>query len=307
MDEWTNVKTVLTPTDVLTAALPVGTPRAAVNPVTNMAATHARVMAAEGIPLSTAVDAANAGVAGLFNIPSTFGVLPAPASNGDQLSTATWIERTYGLIMGGIAQLAASLNVRAIDLAEALANDLSDGILDGRNGTTSILIHQLEGVRSPYQRLSIRIFKRLSTSLSSQTKPHQLTEVQIPGTPGTRTDRHNSPGRAFFITTTVLPAWTENQFGSTKLDANGECASLFLFAESKFSPGRLFVEWLCYLRYATTAGGREHHDHYHTLHGDDNKLVHPAGFHGHRASDHNPQSSTDPCTHRGELHRECPL
>jgi hypothetical protein len=236
VDEWTNVKTVLTPTDVLTAALPVGTTRATVNPVTNMAATRARVMAAEGIPLSTAVDAANAGVAGLFNIPSTFGVLPAPASNGDQLSMSTWIERTYGLIMGGIAQLAASLNVRAIDLAEALANDLSDGILDGRNGTTSILIPSIGGGQVTLPATVYRdLQKAINLFVVSKKNQTNLTEVQISSTPAPVGIGINTAAR-FFITTTVLPAWTENQFGSTKLDANGGVPPYFCSLKASSLP-----------------------------------------------------------------------
>lgn len=221
VDEWTGVNTVLTPTDVLTAALPAGTTRATVNPVTHMAATRAQVMAAGGIPLETAVNAANVGVAGLFNIPSTFGVLPAPATNGDQLSMATWIERTYGIIMGGIAQLAASLQVRAIDLGEALANDLSDGFLDGRNGTAAIMVPTIGGGQIALPATVYwDIQKAINLFVVSNKNQTNLTEVQISSNPAPVGIGINTAAR-FYITTTVLPAWTENQFGSTKLDAKG--------------------------------------------------------------------------------------
>jgi hypothetical protein len=115
VDEWTGVDTVLASTDILSAALPAGTTRVTVNPVTHIAATRARAMAAQDVPLATAVDAANFGVAGLYDIQDVIGVLPAPANNADELTMATWAERRYGIILGGIAQLAASMDVRAID------------------------------------------------------------------------------------------------------------------------------------------------------------------------------------------------
>lgn len=236
VDEWTSVKTVLTPTDVLTAALPAGTTWATVNPVTHMAATRARVMAAEGIPLETAVDAANFGVAGLFNIPSTINTLPAPANNADEMSTATWIERTYGIILGGIAQLAASLNVRAIDLGEALANDLSDGVLDGRNGTIAIPVPTIGGGQITLPATVIwDLQNAINLFVVSDINKTNLTGVQISSNPAPVGIGINTAAR-FYITTTVLPAWTENQFGSTKLDAKGGVPPYFCSLKASSLP-----------------------------------------------------------------------
>ncbi len=220
VDEWTDVKTVLTPTDILTAALPVGTQQATVNPVTHMAAIRAQVMAAGGIPLETAVNAANVGVANLFNIPSTINTLPAPANNANS-PLATWIQRTYGIIMGGIAQLAASLNVRAIDLGEALANDLSDGFVDGRNGTANIIVPTIGGGQIT---LPATVYSDLQEAINlfvvSDINKTNLTMVQISSNPVPIGIGINTAAR-FYITTTVLPAWTENLFGSAQLAVSG--------------------------------------------------------------------------------------
>ena len=221
IDEWTGVNTPLTPTDVLTAALPVGTTQASVNPVTHMAAIRAQVMAAGGIPLATAVNAANVGVAGLYNLPNIINILPAPANNADATPLATWIERTYGIIMGGIAQLAASLNVRAIDLGQALANDLSDGSLDGINGTAAIMVPTIGGGQIT---LPATVYwdlrKAINLFIVSNKNQTNLTEVQISSNPAPIGIGINTAGR-FYITTTVLPAWTENTFGSAQLAVSG--------------------------------------------------------------------------------------
>ena len=222
LDEWTGVNTILAPSDILTAVLPVGTERATVNPVTHMAATRALVLAAEGIPLATAVEAANTGVAYLYSIPDTTGVLPAPASDENALPMATWVERTYGLILGGIAQLAASLDVRAIDLAMALADDFSDGFLDGRNGGGVIPIPTIGGstVNLPATAGWSDLQRAINLFVASEKNKTNLTVVQISSNPVPVGIGLNDAGR-FYITTTVLPAWTENQLGSTKLAATG--------------------------------------------------------------------------------------
>jgi len=222
VDEWTGVNTVLASTDILTAALPPGTTQASVNPVTHMAATRARVMAAEGIPLATAVDAANFSVAGLYHIQNMIGVLPAPANNPDELSMATFAERTYGLILGGIAQLAASLDVRAIDLGAALADDLSDGIFDGKNGTGIITVPTIGGgtISLPPTAGIADLQEAINLFVASNINKTNLTVVQISSNPSPIQFGVNDAGR-FYVTSTVLPAWTENQPGSTKLAASG--------------------------------------------------------------------------------------
>ena len=222
VDEWTGVNTVLAPTDILTAVLPAGTIRAAVNPVTHMAAARARALAEEGSPLATAVDAANVGVAGIYRIPDTIGVLPAPPSNADELTLATWVERTYGIILGGISQLAASLEVRAIDLAVALANDLSDGFLDGRNGTEEITLPTMAGgtITLPDTAGTTDLQNAINLFVASNINKTNLTVVEISENSVPIGIGLNDAGR-FYITTTVLPAWTENQSGSTKLAATG--------------------------------------------------------------------------------------
>ena len=237
VDEWTGVNTVLTSTDILTAALPAGTQRATVNPVTHMAATRARVMAAEGIPLATAVDAANVGVAGLYGIPDTIGVLPAPATNADELSMATWVERTYGIILGGIARSAANLDVRAIDLGQALADDLSDGVFDGKNGTGIITVPTIGGgtITLPATAGIADLQEAIDLFVASNINKTNVTVVQISRSPLPIQFGVNDAGR-LYVTSTVLPAWTENQFGSTKLTAAGGVPPHQCFVEAGSLP-----------------------------------------------------------------------
>jgi len=179
-------------------------------------------MAAEGIYLATAVDAANFGVAGLYRIQNMIGVLPAPANNADELTMATWAERTYGIILGGIAQLAASLDVRAIDLGAALAADFSDGIFDGKNEAGNITVPTIGGGTIPLPASAgiTDLQKAINLFVASNINKTNLTVVQISSNPLPIQFGVNDAGR-LYVTSTVLPAWTENQLGSTKLAASG--------------------------------------------------------------------------------------
>jgi len=131
-DEVTGVTVALSTSDTLAAVFPARAAAVAVTPLSNMAAARARVLAAGGEPLSTAVSAANAGVGEQYQIPDIIQLLPVAADSASEVRTSTRDQRDYGLVLAGIAQEAHSLGVRAIDLAEALATDASDGILDGK-------------------------------------------------------------------------------------------------------------------------------------------------------------------------------
>lgn len=242
VDEWTGITTPFDPNDVLTAALPAGTQRATVNPVTHIAATRALVLAGQGVDLATAVDAVNASVAGIYQIPSTYGVIPAPATNGDELSLATWIERTYGIILGGMAQLASSLNVRAIDLGMALADDLSDGVFDGMRGDQVIRVPTIGGgtIPLPPHAGTWDLQKAIDLFVVSDVNRTNLTHVQISADPAPVGIGLNTAGR-FYVNSTVLPAWTENQFGSAQLDASGGVPPYFCALSSGALPAGILL------------------------------------------------------------------
>ena len=139
-DEATGASIALSHSDVLTAVFSARTSQVAVTPLTHMSAARARALAAGGEALSTAVSASNAGVGEQYQIPDIVQLLPVAADSSTEVRTSTRDQRDYGLVLAGIAQEAHGLGVRAIDLAQALAADMSDGILDGKAGSASITI-----------------------------------------------------------------------------------------------------------------------------------------------------------------------
>lgn len=208
----------LSDNDSLTAVLPAGTTQAAITPLTHMAAARAMVMAAENIPLATAIDAANVGVAQQYNLSNILDILPVNANNATQVATSSSDQREYGIILAGIAQEAENLNVRPIDLAAALATDMEDGTLDGM-GEGQIQVPTITGsvITLPSNAGTAALQTAINTFLASGNNLTNLTGTSIATTPV----NINPAGGSFYITAAALPAWKEGQSGSAILTANG--------------------------------------------------------------------------------------
>ena len=218
VNETTGATDTLSAFDNLTAVLPAGTTQAAVTPLTHMAAARARAMAAEGIPLTTAVDVANVGVAQQYNLSDILGVLPVDANNATQMATASSEQRLYGIVLAGITQEAENLNVRPMDLVAALATDMEDGTLGSSSGST-IQVPTITGsvITLPSDAGTEAMQTSINTFLASGNNLTNLTGTSISATPV----NINPAGGSFYITATALPAWTEGQSGSATLTANG--------------------------------------------------------------------------------------
>ena len=219
-DEVTGETVTLTSSDTLTALLCAATSQTTITPLTHMAATRARTLAKAGTPLATACASSNAGVGQQFNVSDIIKVRAVSASDSTQVSTATQEQRGYGLVMAGMVREAQTLGVRAIDLANALANDLADGVLDGKNAAGNITIPQISGgtialtaaMGTTGLQAGINQFIALSnnkTNLPAKSISIQPMQVGING------------AGLFYTTSTVLPAWISGQTGSTKLTATG--------------------------------------------------------------------------------------
>jgi len=218
VNETTGATDTLSAFDNLTAVLPAGTTQAAVTPLTHMAATRARTMAAEGISLATAVDVANVGVAQQYNLSDILGILPVDANNATQMATASSEQRLYGIVLAGITQEAENLNVHPMDLVAALATDMEDGTLGSSSGST-IQVPTITGsvIILPSDAGTEAMQTSINTFLASGNNLTNLTGTSISATPV----NINPAGGSFYITATALPAWTEGQSGSATLTANG--------------------------------------------------------------------------------------
>jgi hypothetical protein len=131
--------------NVLQAVL-CGTPEhVAVTPLTTMAAARALALLRGGAPLEQAVRSANVGVAQQYGLRDIGGVLPVDATSAMSVRSGTREQRDYGVVVAGVSELAGTLGVKPADLTTALADDLVDGILDGKNAGTTIQVRTRTG------------------------------------------------------------------------------------------------------------------------------------------------------------------
>ncbi|MCX9024485.1 MAG: hypothetical protein OIN85_00145 [Candidatus Methanoperedens sp.] len=182
-----------------------------VSPLTHMAAARALAQAKDGVPLDTAISAANIGVEQQYNLDDIRGWTPVNPSNQDEVAEALMERRTYGLVLAGIDQQAKTMGVRAIDLSAALADDMTDGFLDGKMGDSPIEIKTLSGgsVTMAASTGTADVQSAINNYMASPSNKVKIAAVSIP--------LHAVPvgingASLFYTTTTVLPAAMSGQY-----------------------------------------------------------------------------------------------
>ncbi len=147
VDEFCGSPITLNSTDLMTAIISVNQKLVVVTPFTHLASTCALNSAASGATLKTAINSCYDRVALQYNLPANFDrMVPVNPCDQDKVDLADWDQRNYGLLLAGLTQEANDLGVRAIDLGQALAEDLKDGILDGMSGSTPTPAPPLNGI-----------------------------------------------------------------------------------------------------------------------------------------------------------------
>ncbi len=221
-DEVSGNTVALNRTDLMTAIVPVGTKSIAITPLTHLASTRARALAASGAPLTIAIISSYIGVAQQYNLPAFLGIVPVAPNNQSVMNTADFYQRNYGLILAGLSYLAQLLGVRTYDLISGLAEDLSDGILDGMKGTTPLYLPLIGGagetIRLPTSAGTSQLHNAIDAFLASANNKTNITLLDISNNYRPVGVSMNS---VLFITKTTLPVWTSGQFGSTAITGQG--------------------------------------------------------------------------------------
>jgi len=209
--EATGQRVQLKDSDVLTAVLTAGTKTAAVTPFTHMAAALAQAKIQGGEAPDSAVISANFAVAQQYGLATILYIAPVDATI-EESSQASSEEKQYGLLLAGFAQLAKNLNVRSVDLANALAKDWSDGTVDGKQNNNSVVIvggpalgnAGTDGLNNAKDQFA-KSGKAFSTKEATATVNPPSTKTSL----------------EFTITTTALPNWVSGQTGSYTVIATG--------------------------------------------------------------------------------------
>ena len=215
-DEVTGASVNLLGSPELSAVAPASATQVAITALTNMASARATTLAAAGMSLETAVSTSNIGVEQQYQLLDTLGTLPVAANNATAIETSVIEQRNYGLVLAGIMQEAQTLNVRAIDLANALAADATDGTLDGMDPGTPIVIPTIDGgsVTMPAGAGTSLLQAAMNQFIASPNNATGVTAENILST-AIPIGPNNSVG--FYPYVPKLPAWVSGQPGQVTL------------------------------------------------------------------------------------------
>jgi hypothetical protein len=199
---------------LFTVLLP-GAERAPLTPLTTWAAFRAAGLMHTDGSVEDSVQASFAATARQFNLESIDGVDPAIASDGADLRTATTQSRHLGIILAGLELEAEALGVDAIDLVDALAEDIADGSLDGMGTWDEILIADEEPL--PAGAMTVRLQEAIDRFVASQENQTHLPAPQI----AMQAPAIELSGGYLYVSTAALPAWTEGRPGSATIEVRG--------------------------------------------------------------------------------------
>jgi len=150
MDEGTGTSMMMQPGDVLTACIPSLAAGAAmtgiqVTPLTSMAQAMAQYMAG-GMTVANAT-AANAGVGSYFMVGDILMIMPMDPAMAGSGSGASQDSKHYGMAIAAMSQYAMTMGMTGSSsgMVTAMVKDASDGVMNGRMGSTAIAMTGMSG------------------------------------------------------------------------------------------------------------------------------------------------------------------
>ncbi len=198
------------------AYVPAGNGGAVVTPFTGMAARLAQKSMQRGVATDAAARAANVAVGQQYGVENIISTVPAAAYDPSAVWLAVRQERAYGLLLAGLTQEAGGMDVEPAMLADALADDWSDGTLDGRQEGEPIQMQTASGSPAalPPSAGLAGLQAGVRAFASSPVDASGLGQFSIALTPV-------STDTEFYIDTGVLPAWVDGESGSYTMSARG--------------------------------------------------------------------------------------
>ncbi|MFH1056190.1 MAG: hypothetical protein V1717_00080 [Candidatus Micrarchaeota archaeon] len=196
--------------------VPAGNDVVIITPFTEMAASLAQHSIRKGTALDAAARAANTAVSQQYRQDSVIRVVPSAAYDPSAIAISIREGREYGLLLAGMVEEARAMNVEPAQLAVALAEDWSDGKLDGKQDGKPINLETESG--SPIALSASANLAGLQAGINAfLASPVDATQIkQFP-----ISSAQVSTDPSFYIDTNTLPAWIDGQPGSFALTAVG--------------------------------------------------------------------------------------
>ena len=216
VDEISNKPISAGQNDSLKTVLRPGSNHASLTPLTTFATARASTLAASGKPLSASVGVCYATVARQYNLETITDIDPAIADNPQNVQVSGRTARQYGLILAGLDKEANTLGVTDFALTVAVAQDIGDGILDGKAGPTPILINKT--VPLPADATTARLQDAINAFAAS---PGNVTHLPAPQVALQAPNLDLNTAGLVYVSSTILPAWIDGQAGTVSIRGSG--------------------------------------------------------------------------------------
>jgi len=204
------------PNDSLKTILRPGSNYASLTPLTTFAAARASSLAASGKPLRDSFEVSYAAVARQYGLEAITDIDPAIADDPQDVQLSGRTARQYGLILAGLDEEANTLGVTDFALTDAVAQDLSDGTLDGKDGATPILIDK--AVSLPADATTAKLQDAIDTFAAS---PGNVTHLPAPQISLQAPHIDLNTGGLSYVSPKVLPAWIDGQAATVSISGSG--------------------------------------------------------------------------------------
>lgn len=220
VDEITHKQFSAGSNDSLKTVISPGATRASLTPMTTFAAARAQALAASGDPLSDSVAISYAAVARQYNLTSIADLYPeiADVPPDQQVETASYESRQLGLELAGFDQEAGTLGVTDFGLTDAVAEDMSDGDLDGKDGAQPVLVDGTAPLPAD------ATTKGLQAGIDSfSASPANVTKLASPqiALEAPHIDLTATGGLALYVWTSVLPAFLDGAPATAPISSRG--------------------------------------------------------------------------------------
>ena len=215
VDEISHESVSAGPNDSLKTVLVPGANYAALTPLTTFATARAQSLAASGNSLSDSIAVSYAAVARQFNLETITDVAPATADNPQDVQVSGRTARQMGMILAGLDEEASSLSVSDFGFTNALAQDLSDGTFDGKEGATQITIGDPGPL--PPDAATMKLQEAISRFTAS---PINASHLPMPQVSQQAASIDLSPG-VLFVSSPGLPAFIDGEPASASIGSGG--------------------------------------------------------------------------------------
>jgi hypothetical protein len=210
VDEISGKPTQSAPGDSLKTIVAPGAAYALLTPLTTLAASRTVSLIAAGNSADNSIAVSYGAIARQYNLETLTAILPAVVNDPQSVKVSGATARQMGLILAGLDEEAATLGVTDFGLVNALAQDISDGTFDGKEGAAPITIG--DPILLPPDAATLKLAEAISKINANHLPIQLLTQQPAISNLG--------PG-VLFVSSPGLPAFVDGEAATALIGYGG--------------------------------------------------------------------------------------